>query len=54
MDVRSAAPENVGDKVGARVGAKVVGACVGGLVSPRLVGTGVGAAHTHNRAAPVR
>ena len=41
MDVRSASPENVGDKVGARVGAKVVGACVGGLVSPTLVGAGV-------------
>jgi hypothetical protein len=53
MDVRSAPPENVGDMVGARVGAKVV-ARVGGLVSPRLVGTAVGAAHAHNRAAPVR
>jgi hypothetical protein len=39
MDVRSASPENVGDKVGARVG---------GLVSPTLVGTGVGAAHAPN------
>ncbi len=40
MDVRSASPENVGEKVGARVGAKVV-TRVGGLVSPTLVGAGV-------------
>jgi hypothetical protein len=56
MDLRSAPPENVGDKVGARVGANV-GAGVGGLVSPALVGaavpvgTGVGAAHATNRSA---
>jgi hypothetical protein len=48
-----APPGNVGDNVGAYVGAEV-GARVGGLVSPGLVGAGVGAAHAHNRTALVR
>jgi hypothetical protein len=42
---RRAPPENVGDNVGAYV----VGSAVGGLVSPTLVGGGVGAVHTRKR-----
>jgi hypothetical protein len=38
-------------KFGPRVGAKVVVARVGGLVSPTLVGAGVGAAPAQNHSA---
>ncbi len=45
---RRAPPVNVGSAVGERVGDRVgdrVGERVGGLVSPTLVGAGVGAVH---------